>query len=176
MIRSIASIPLVRDLLFAFVIFVASVLAGVLVNELRSHPLPLLSLSPEERLVEGMELPADRIVGPIERIDLDSALAAYTEGTAIFVDARENEFYRLGHVPGAVNLPRGGFRKEIAEFQSKVEKFRAVVVYCSESSCEDSRIIAGALKRLGYGNVVVFEGGWEEWQAAGLEAAEGTPP
>ena len=50
---------------------------------------------------------------------------------------------------------------------------KPVIVYCSGGECHDSRLVANALLTLGFGDVRVFAGGWEEWQAAGLPTSTG---
>jgi rhodanese-related sulfurtransferase len=43
-----------------------------------------------------------------------------------------------------------------------------IVVYCGGPKCPQSRIAAEKLVRLGYENVRAYEGGLEEWKAAGF--------
>jgi rhodanese-related sulfurtransferase len=59
---------------------------------------------------------------------------------------------KVGREVGATNLPKN------AEF----------VVYCGGSKCPQSRMAAEKLVKLGYANVRAYEGGLEEWKAAGL--------
>lgn len=47
------------------------------------------------------------------------------------------------------------------------------MVYCSESKCVDSTVVARALLRLGYTRVEIFQGGWDEWDAAGQPSEAG---
>jgi rhodanese-related sulfurtransferase len=48
------------------------------------------------------------------------------------------------------------------------DKAQPMVIYCSGGSCEDSGLLAETLKKLGYTNVGIFRGGWDEWTHAGL--------
>ena len=43
-----------------------------------------------------------------------------------------------------------------------------IVVYCGGPKCPQSRMAAEKLVKLGYENVRAYEGGLEEWKAAGL--------
>lgn len=98
---------------------------------------------------------------------MDEAVEAWN-GQSVFVDAREEAFFQIGHIPGALNLP-------ISEGFAPVDRWLAVrnmegtlFVYCSDASCSDSLIVARRFLLHGYQNVRVFRGGWEEWQAAEL--------
>jgi rhodanese-related sulfurtransferase len=43
-----------------------------------------------------------------------------------------------------------------------------IVVYCGGPRCPQSRLAAEKLIKLGYDNVRAYEGGLEEWKAAGF--------
>lgn len=47
-------------------------------------------------------------------------------------------------------------------------KAHPVVIYCSGTSCEDAAMVADALGRLGFTNLHLFQGGWNEWTQAEL--------
>ena len=44
-----------------------------------------------------------------------------------------------------------------------------IVTYCSNTACQNSRIAAEKLAKLGYGNVRRYEEGKQDWAEAGLE-------
>jgi hypothetical protein len=50
--------------------------------------------------------------GSIPKIGLDKARQAFEQHQAWFVDARPKLFYQLGHIPGAISLPRAQFEKD----------------------------------------------------------------
>jgi rhodanese-related sulfurtransferase len=81
------------------------------------------------------------------------------------LDARPEIFYRLGHVPGALSLARDDFENAYAQLKERLEKDKnqPLIIYCSNSSCEDSHLVQSALLKLGYVNVAVFSGGWATW-------------
>ena len=91
-------------------------------------------------------------------------------GGCVVVDARAELFWRVGHLPGALSLPRGvfenGYRRLVAE-GALGDKSVPVVVYCSGPSCGDAEAVARGLLRLGHVDVRVFRGGWGEWKQAG---------
>ena len=106
----------------------------------------------------------------LPHISLDELQVFIRDEHGVVLDARANAFYRLGHIPKALNLSRNKFKEDFEKVnQQKGDlKQRQVVVYCSEEKCEDSAIVAGKLFYLGITNLAVFSGGWEEWETAGL--------
>ncbi len=137
--------------------------AGLLLNQVRSHPLPL-AYAPVDA-----EAPLGTAAATVELPAFQQFVAS---GEWAIVDARPAAFYRLGHVPGAINLPRGELGKYGRGLALR-DKARFVAVYCSGPDCEDSAAVAAALLSSGYKRVVVFKGGWEAWKAAGLPAEPG---
>jgi rhodanese-related sulfurtransferase len=47
-------------------------------------------------------------------------------------------------------------------------------VYCASSTCQNSHVAAKVLGQMGYANVVVYAGGKQDWQEAGLPVEQGT--
>lgn len=169
---------LVRDAGAFFLLAVVALVVGLLVNRLRTSPLPLVYVSKEKRLDHAVQL-----VSPLSQtdsaqihaaatrsIDLDEFQKLAVNGSATILDARTATFYRLGHVPGALNLSREAFEHDYATLRSKLEvsKGRTIAVYCSGADCQDSKLVAGALLKLGFGTVLVYPEGWEQWTQAGL--------
>jgi thiosulfate/3-mercaptopyruvate sulfurtransferase len=86
---------------------------------------------------------------------------------------QEGNARRLGHIPGAVNVPAalltvpgsGHFRsaEELAGLfgQAGVRVERRVMVYAGTGV--GAAKVAFALALLGYGDVAVYDGGWAEW-------------
>lgn len=151
-----------RDLVLVAAAFLLSLATGILANRLRSDPLPfpyrerILRLKEE---VSGTEAPVV--------VALSAAETAWRKGSAVFVDARESDFFEEGHIPGAVNLSVSGMAKALPAGMPS-DKSASLIVYCSGGDCEDSGIVARALLKRGYRDVAVFTGGWEEWSAAGI--------
>ena len=85
-------------------------------------------------------------------------------------------FFERGHVPDAINLARDDFAHDYRRLTAVLEANRdkPIIVYCSGGDCHDSQLVANALLSLGFSDVTVFTGGWDEWSAAGLPAATGT--
>ena len=155
---------------------------GLSANQFRTAPLPLVYSPKAVRIQDAVaklggeapaasELASLAVAGRVQYLDLVSfreIVEGKEKGTII--DARPGIFHELGHVPGAINLSREEFEADYAAHRSMLEKDRSrlMVIYCSDSDCEDSQLVADALVKLGYTQVAVFKGGWSEWTAAGL--------
>ena len=79
-------------------------------------------------------------------------------------------------MPGALNLARDDFAQDYRNLAGVLQaaQDKPIIVYCSGGECHDSRLVANALLSLGFSNVRVFTGGWDEWSAAGLPASTGS--
>ncbi len=90
----------------------------------------------------------------------------------LVLDVLPKDHYRSGHVPGARNVPLGdaGFVDAVGAHAQ--DKQQPIVVYCANTECDLSPKAAERLQDLGYENVADFEGGIEEWKAAGFAVEE----
>lgn len=62
-----------------------------------------------------------------ERIELADAKAAFDDGSAVFVDTRQAEYYAAEHIKGSVNVPAS----EIDKIFNKISKGKKIIAYCS---------------------------------------------
>lgn len=85
----------------------------------------------------------------------------------IFVDARDDEHYRAGHIPGAFQLDHYYPEKYLATVLPACQAAERIVVYCKGGSCEDSEQTAIFLRDAGIAGekVYVYAGGFDEWSA-----------
>ncbi len=158
-----------EDVRFLLLVIVGAILLGFFINGLRDDPLPFLREVEDLRLARTVSDGAlVKIREETSVINFDDTVAAFEEARSVLVDARQEAFFGLGHIPGARNLPRSEFRSSFGDFAVQIAQEESLIVYCSDAECEDSAIVAKALMRLGYRRVLVFKGGWEEWTAAGL--------
>lgn len=61
------------------------------------------------------------------RISLAEAKIAFDSGKAVFVDTRDHDSYKAGHIKGAVNMSAG----EVAARFGELPKDRQIIAYCS---------------------------------------------
>ena len=167
---------LARDAGAFCLLAVVALVVGLSVNRLRTSPLPLAYVSKEKRLDHAVwiispptqTLPTQTHAARL--IDLDEFQKLVVDGSATILDARTSTFFRLGHVPGALNLSREAFEHDYAALRPKLEmsKDRTIAVYCSGADCQDSKLVAEALLKLGFETVLVYPEGWEQWTETGL--------
>ena len=84
----------------------------------------------------------------------------------LWVDARSQNEYDAGHVPGAIQLNLEGWDRLFPRFLDQWSPEQKIVVYCSSRSCEKSHEVAARLEQSGVSPVYILKGGWEEWKAA----------
>lgn len=116
---------------------------------------------PELRLLKPYRPAVSAQVG---FIDAKSAFELYQDGRAVFVDAREQERYQEGHIPGAIHvapdadlslLPYGG----------------TLILYCDGPECGASARLAERVVKVRTSRTLLMLDGWTAWQAAGLPVA-----
>ncbi len=76
------------------------------------------------------------------------------------IDCREKEEFIDGHIPGAINIPRG-----LLEFSSKISN-RRETIYIYSQTVDRASLACPTLKLLKYRKVFLIDGGWEEWSMA----------
>jgi len=81
----------------------------------------------------------------------------------IFLDVREPKEFKRGHVPGAVNIPRGLLEFKIGKKISS--KKSNIIIYCKSGG--RSTLAGHAIGRMGYNKVKNLTGGWKAWTKAG---------
>ena len=79
----------------------------------------------------------------------------------LIVDVRLPSDFRAGHLPGAVNLPKGRW-----ENAKGLSKDKLHVLYCYSQTCHLAAEAAVELLKQGY-RVQEMEGGYATWIAAG---------
>lgn len=109
--------------------------------------------------------------GIVSTISLASLFELQQAGRVLVFDARPGFVYAFGHLPAAVNWPRGLFDSERPQHESEVRqaiaKNRSIVVYCTDAACPDAGEVARRISALGY-SVSILEGGFAAWKEAGL--------
>ncbi len=108
-------------------------------------------------------------------IDLERARQWYEEGTNCFIDARPDDEYRAGHIPGALNVLPGDLEDIVPELSARVQTDR-IIVYCVGPECPEAIELAELMNEFGISPVHVYLGGWEQWSGQGLPGREGDRP
>ncbi len=109
--------------------------------------------------------------GEVTSISFDQFYPLPEVGMTMVVDARHPLFYRLGHIPGAINIPLPDcdttIHKREEEIKTALAEGKTIVVYCSGITCPDARSVARRISGFGH-PASVFHGGWDAWTKAGL--------
>ena len=84
-----------------------------------------------------------------------------------FVETLRAEHFAQGHIPGAVHIHFEEVEDRAPELLG--DKDALIVTYCSNTACQNSRIAAEKLAKLGYTDVRRYEEGKQDWADAGLE-------
>ena len=85
------------------------------------------------------------------------------KNTPIF-DARYIRDYNRGTIPEAKSLPINSNLTERQQQLQGIEKSKRIVVFCQSSGCGYADEVAQFLKFNGYNNVVIYRGGYREWE------------
>ncbi len=123
----------------------------------------------------GLKDMVQEALGSVEAVSAAALKEGLDRGEVdLVLDVREPNEWAEGHVPGAMNVPRG-----VLELRADPEspatdpalsgnKDARVVVYCLKAPGARSLLAAQTLGRMGYSNVAAMRGGFEEWRAEGL--------
>lgn len=93
----------------------------------------------------------------------------YQQETIAFIDARDDDAYQAGHVPGAYQLDRYHAEKYLPTAYPVCQQAQQLVIYCHGGDCEDSLFTAKLLRDAGIPKekISIFVGGWSEWSTNG---------
>jgi rhodanese-related sulfurtransferase len=84
-------------------------------------------------------------------------------GPLFILDVREPDEFDKGHIPQAMNIPRGLLEFKIG---SKIpNKDAHILAYCKSGG--RSCLACSTLLEIGYKNAMSIEGGWQAWLKAG---------
>jgi rhodanese-related sulfurtransferase len=110
----------------------------------------------------GQDQPAS-----LEMISFERAKTLFTADSALFIDSRHAFDYRIGHIRGSKNIALAEFDKDSVRLGG-IPKNRSLVVYCDGAQCTSSLELAVKLTEMGFTNVQIFFGGWQEWKSNGM--------
>ncbi|MFO1324666.1 MAG: rhodanese-like domain-containing protein [Burkholderiales bacterium] len=105
----------------------------------------------------------------VRTIDMATFKAAFDRNDlGLIVDVREPEEFAGGHIPGAINVPRGVIELRIwthVGFPEKTDMNRKMTLYCgSGTRCV---LAAKSLQDLGFSNVTAADMRIDDWAKAG---------
>ncbi|HOW70721.1 MAG TPA: rhodanese-like domain-containing protein [Phycisphaerae bacterium] len=120
--------------------------------------------------------PADYQVVTLDEVRGLFADPKTQSGQYVFVDARSDEAFEAGHVPGAVQCDYWHVGTRINAVLPRILGAEKVIVYCQVNDCEVGPGLCRALTQMvqvPWDTLYLFKGGWEEWAAAKLPIETG---
>jgi rhodanese-related sulfurtransferase len=99
----------------------------------------------------------------------------FQEGLIAFVDARSQDHYNDGHIPGAYQLDPYHPEQQLGGVLAACQAADQVVVYCTGGECEDADSTAILLRDAGIPNLklFVYGGGYDDWTENHLSVEQG---
>ena len=105
----------------------------------------------------------------VKTVDMAGYLAAVKDPKgAMLLDVREPAEFAAGHVPGAVNIPRGVLEFQIYKalgYPNKVDAEKTIYVQCATGG--RATLATDDLKKIGFTNPVAVVMNWPDWEKAG---------
>ena len=109
----------------------------------------------QQETLEGMITSAKSKVNTVSVVNY-KAISDH-DGSYEIIDCRQADDFIKGHIPGAVNIPRG-----ILEFSDEISDRRTkTFIYNYDDGC--SALCAESLLKLKYHDVSMIENGWKGW-------------
>ena len=110
------------------------------------------------------------MVRTISRAELEQRI---DEGDIVVLEALPKSYWEKEHLPGAVAFPLDDIDGLAAALVP--DKDTPVAVYCSNSACNNSHVVAMRLTELGYTDVSRYTEGKQDWIEAGLPVESAAP-
>jgi len=93
----------------------------------------------------------------------------------MFIDARDEDDYGKGHIPGAFEFYHYHPDKYLADVLTPCQLAEQIIVYCNGGDCDDSESAALFLRDRGVpaAKLFIYGGGMTNWEAARLPVESG---
>jgi rhodanese-related sulfurtransferase len=142
-------------------------IAAILLTMLGMYPPVLAEIS--RNWPDSVDQYVAQIRKTVQTTDMDGYLAAVKRpNEQLLLDVREEEEFKAGHVPGAVNIPRGllEFRiwKQLGH-PAQVDTGRKIYVQCQTGG--RATLATKQLQDIGFTNVIAVIMNFEDWQKKG---------
>lgn len=155
-------------LLISIIIIVVGSAVGLVYNNFSPEGITLKGSWSSQMTTDSIIVPYSYQKNDPPAVSLDYAQMKFQSQRVIFLDARMPADFKAGHINGAINFPYEEFEQYAPQIVPKLTPDEEIIAYCDGGECESSLLLARELWDLGYKNVKVFFGGWEEWKNAGL--------
>lgn len=110
-----------------------------------------MAVTPHDLVIE-----AKAQIKEVSTAEAQSTLTGYT-----VIDVREYDEFAAGHLPGAINIPRGVLEFKIGTVSECADKDKPYLLYCRTSG--RAALSTVQLQKIGYSKLVSMAGGFEAW-------------
>lgn len=157
-----------KELAGGIALMIVAALLGVAVNAARPNGIALIQKGAAVSTVKhGAEADSTAAAEPAEGVvTLEQMKELFDAGESVIIDARSVKEYEEGHIPGSINIPHDRIPEFIDVLNNEVSTDAHIICYCRSPQCDFSDLLATELKVIGFMDVSVFSGGWEQWTEA----------
>lgn len=104
----------------------------------------------------------------ITEMPLSEAKERFDQCGLVILDCRMPREFKMGHIPGSINIPRGVLEFAISKKIS--DKNTKIINYCKKGN--RGCLTTYTMYRMGYKNAVNMVGGFEAWKIAGYPVSK----
>jgi len=124
--------------------------------------------------------PIKKLEHPYQELTFDEVVDIFNDPTVdtghyLFVDARKDEEFQAGHIPGAIQCNHYRLEEYIYPLIDRADGAEKIVVYCGGGNCEDSIFVCKDLTDfdIPFEAIYLYSGGWKEWSQKGMPSEKG---
>jgi rhodanese-related sulfurtransferase len=150
----------------ATLILVLSLVLGFTINALRPGVLAIIPVHTQLKEA-GAPILRPRIYSA------DDCLPLLQTGKAVFLDAREAALYKMGHLPGALHVPKEKAEQYLPQLIELERSGKVLIAYCDGQGCMKAEELVKILQGKGVRAPGLFSVGWQGWMEKGLPIEEG---
>jgi rhodanese-related sulfurtransferase len=88
----------------------------------------------------------------------------WQQDATLFIDVRTAAEFADGHIAGAISCPEEEFEQRLPALMPRLERARAIVVYCKSIDCGKSLWAAIRLRGAGLTQTRIYPAGWYDWR------------
>ncbi|MBI4546785.1 MAG: rhodanese-like domain-containing protein [Ignavibacteriae bacterium] len=100
-------------------------------------------------------------------VTLDQVKRLLAQGRGLFIDARDPESYRKGHIKGARNIFGDAPDRHFEELV-EIPRDTLIVIYCNNPECHLGRVLAEFMNVMEFNNLYLYDDGWDGWEEANM--------
>lgn len=127
-----------------------------------NHPILFLALALVIGMIAFFEY--QRLFSGIKQLSPIEATRLQNDEDAIFVDVREDNEFKRGHILNAKHMPISTFDKRMTELEKSKDK--PIIVYCANGTRAGKA--AGKLRKAEFASVYTMQGGMGGWEKANM--------